>query len=162
MDVSADLKITLIGRSVLNYNKDSEVDKLCIKPTYPCSQFIAYGFVWIWVTGLNFSIFTVFYFCFIFLRQIFLTDTSEKWRKLCKNTFEISMKSYIWGEANVRQWQDNQRKFSKTFHAASILHWYCIYDFFEMRKYVSWRPEYFHSDISLYLIMRGENTCAVT
>jgi len=120
MDASTDLKITLIGRSVLNYNKGSANDKFCIKPTCHCSQFIAYGFVWIWVTGLNISNFTVFYFCFIFLRQSFLTDTFEKWRKLGKSTFEISMKSYRWGEASVRQWRDNHRKFSKIFHADSI------------------------------------------
>jgi len=40
--LSADMKITLIGRNALNYNKGSDDDKLCIKPTCPCYQFIAY------------------------------------------------------------------------------------------------------------------------
>lgn len=111
MDVSTDVKITLIVRNALNYNKGSEYDKLCIKPICPCSRFITYWFVWIWVRGLNFSNFPVFYFCFIFLRQSLLTDTFDKWRKLGKSTLEINMKSYRWGEASVRQSQDSHRDF---------------------------------------------------
>jgi hypothetical protein len=42
MDVSTGMKITLIGRNALNYNKGSEDDNLWIKPTCPCSQFITY------------------------------------------------------------------------------------------------------------------------
>jgi hypothetical protein len=40
--LSANMKINLIGRNALNYNKGFDNDKLSVKPTCPCSQFIAY------------------------------------------------------------------------------------------------------------------------
>jgi len=40
--LSADMKITVIGRNALICNKGSEDDKLCIKLTSPFLQFIAY------------------------------------------------------------------------------------------------------------------------
>jgi hypothetical protein len=110
MNVSTDMKKTLIARNALNYNKDSEDVKLCIKPICPCSQFITYWFVWIWITVLNQQL------CSILLLFYFLTGEIFNWhvwemKKTWHECLLISNKSYRWGEASVRQWQDNHRDF---------------------------------------------------
>ena len=75
MDVSTDMKIILNGRNALNYKKVLKVlscalNRFVLPLSLLPTDLYKYG-----ATGFIFSNFTVFYFCFIFLRQSFLPDT---------------------------------------------------------------------------------------